>query len=135
MADHTPVFTGQIDERGRIVLEQPVNYGRWLQRLAGQRVELIVRKRRAQRSDRQNRAYFGIVVAMLAEHCGYEPDEMHEALAWKFLGIDQAGDPLPRRRSTAGLTTAEFEDYVGRVRRWAAEELGCDIPEPNEVAA
>ena len=43
-------------------------------------------------------------------------------------------DPLPRRRSTTSLTVAEFEDYVRNIRQLGAE-LGCDIPEPNEVAA
>ena len=135
MSSPIPVFLGAIDARGRVLLDRPIDYGRWLMTLAGQRVEVVVRKRRTQRSDRQNRAYFGLVVALLAEHCGYTPDEMHEALAWKFLGLENAGDLLPRRRSTASLSTSEFEDYVATIRRWAATELSCDIPEPHEITA
>ena len=30
------------------------------------------------------------------------------------------------------LSTLEFENYIQRIRAWAAE-FGCDIPEPNEV--
>lgn len=116
-------------------LDRPFDFERYAATFRDAPIELVLRKRRSKRSDKQNRAYFGIVVAMMAEHCGYTTEEMHEALAWKFLGCTDEGDPLPRRRSTADLNTVEMEEYQAKIRRFAAEDLGLSIPEPNEVDA
>jgi hypothetical protein len=34
--------------------------------------------------------------------------------------------------STKDMTSIEFTNYVERIRQWAAEELGLEIPDPNE---
>jgi len=73
---------------------------------------------------------------MLAEHLGYQADEMHEALKFKFLRV--AGDEdevegLPRVRSSASLSTVEFTAYVENVVTWAGAEFGLDIPDPSRV--
>lgn len=52
----------------------------------------------------------------MAEHCGYEPEEMHDALV----------------RSTAKLNTAEMTEYIEQCRRLAAE-MSIYIPDPNET--
>lgn len=134
MSSPVPIFLGVLTDRGILKLDRPIDYGRWLMSLAGQRVEVVVRKRRTQRSDRQNKAYWGLVVAMLAAHLGYDPEELHDALKAKFLSVGNPDDPVRPVRSTTSLTTAEFETYVSQIRRLAAE-LGCDIPEPNEASA
>jgi hypothetical protein len=36
-------------------------------------------------------------------------------------------------RSTTSLNTVEMEEYVENIRRFAISELGCYIPEPNEI--
>ena len=70
-------------------------------------------------------------MALLAEHLGFEKQELHEALKLKFLAINPDA-PLPVARGTSDLNTAEFADYVERCRRLAAE-LGCIVPGPGEV--
>jgi hypothetical protein len=37
--------------------------------------------------------------------------------------------------STKKLTTVEFEEYLERVRRWAASFLSLYVPLPNETAS
>jgi hypothetical protein len=89
---------------------------------------------KATRSSQQNRYYFGVVVKMIAEFCGYEPDEMHETLAMKFLRIED--DPIlgtPRRQRTPKTNTAEFTEYIEQCRRLGAQ-LGLYIPDPGEPA-
>ena len=89
----------------------------------------------SQRTEKQSRYYFGVVVPLIAEHCGYEKDEMHELLAMKFLRIED--DPItgsPRRKHTPDTDTKEFSEYVDACIRLAAE-LGVVVPAPNEVAA
>jgi hypothetical protein len=125
-----PLVTGG----AKLDLHRALDFGSYLRGLAGKPLEIIVRRRRAQRSHAQNAFYWGVVIAITAEYCGYEPDEMHEAWKLDLLTVHDEGKPLPRVRSTTDLSTAEFEDYVERIRRKAAE-MGCDVPEPNEVAA
>ena len=122
MNDPTPTFLGKVDDRGRLALDMPIAYGRHLQSLAGEFIECIVRKRRSKRSDRANAFYWAAVVTPLAEHLGYERDELHEVLAMRFLRIEDC--PVtgsPRRKRTPKADTAEFADYVERCIRLAAE--------------
>ena len=100
--------------------------------LEGKDIELTLRRLRMKRSGRQNRYYHGVVIATFAEYCGYEPAQLHEALKLRFLVIDPEA-ALPVARSTTDLDTREFTEYVERVRQLAAE-MGCYIPDPNEVA-
>ena len=122
MSQPAPIFNGAIDARGRLVLETPMEYGRWLGLLSGERVECIVRKRRSKRSDRANAFYWAAVVTPLANHLGYERDEMHEVMAMRFLRIEDCPvTGVPRRKRTPKTDTAEFADYVDRCIRLAAE--------------
>ena len=55
--------------------------------LIGQRVEVIIRKPKTSRSTLQNSYYFGVVVEILAKELGYDKDEIHEILKYKFLQL------------------------------------------------
>ena len=79
----TPLWPGQVT-KGKLILETPMRYLAYLSGLEGKRVELILRKQKSKRSDQQNRYYWGVVIEILANHCGYEAEEMHEALKIKF---------------------------------------------------
>jgi hypothetical protein len=128
-----PLFYARVDKADKVIFDSPLSWGREVHRLRGQAVELTIRKRRTQRSLKQNRAYFGLIVEAVADHCGYSKDEAHEALAWRFLREGEPDALLPRRKSTADLSTKEFEDYTARVKQFAAEELGLFIPDPQAV--
>lgn len=132
-----PVFHGVVTKAGRLELLDVERVRRrvYLLGMAGKDVEIVIKVHRERRSTRQNRYYFGVVVPMLADHCGYEKAEMHELLAMKFLRIED--DPItgsPRRKHTPETETVEFAAYVDACIRLAAE-LDLVIPEPNEVAA
>jgi hypothetical protein len=106
-----------------------------LRRLEGKDVEYVIREKKTTRSTQANRYYFGVVVKLLGEHCGYDADDMHEALAMKFLRIEDCPvTGAPRRKRTPKCDTKEFAEYVDACIRLAAE-LGVYIPEPHEVAA
>lgn len=135
MADPIPVFVGDVDVQAKFHPDAPAQLARWMNGLAGERVEVVVRKRRSQRSNQANAYYWGVVIALIADHCGYEPAEMHEALAMKFLRTEDC--PItgaPRRRRTPKLNTKEFTDYVDACIRFAAE-LGVVVPEAGQVEA
>lgn len=133
MAD--ALFYGRVLPGGLLVWDHPKDYNRAVRALAGRHVEGLIRKRKTKRTSRANRYYFGVVVKLFAEHCGYEPDEMHEALAMRFLRIEDC--PItgaPRRKRTPETDTAEFAEYVDRCIRLAAEH-GVVIPDPHSVEA
>jgi hypothetical protein len=65
---------------------------------------------------------------------GAETDEVHAALKFNFCPKRFIGN-LVAPSSTAKLDTIAFTDYIEKVRRWAAEELSINIPDPGEVAA
>lgn len=128
------VHPATVDEHGKLRLSDEVRFRKSLQTLRNANVEVTVRRRRAQRSHQQNAYYWGVVVALLAEHLGYQADEMHEALKFKFLRTEaEEVQGLPRVKSSASLSTVEFNTYVENVVTWASAEFGLDIPDPNQV--
>ncbi len=118
-------------EKGRIKHDYPEKFMVYLAGLEGKRVELTLQKERNNRSNQQNKFYWAVVVEILAEYFGYTPEELHEALKYKFLL--QHEDTLATVRSTTSLSTVEFMDYVDRITRWAATDYQIYIPDPNEV--
>jgi hypothetical protein len=89
-------------------------------------------KERKQRSLEQNAYYHGVVLDILSDEIGYDHDEMHDALRYKFLQYENVKG-LKTILSTTQLTTKEFEVFLSRIRRWAAMDMGIFIPKPNEV--
>ena len=127
------IFRGHV-EKGRNILDEPERYMVHVAGLEGKRTEQTLRKNRETRSDRQNRYYWGVVIELLSQHCGYSPEEMHEALKIKFLSdrtMDDHG--LVKVRSSAKLTTDEFIQYTNEVVIWAAQSLQIFIPDPTSV--
>jgi len=129
-----PVFSGKI-EQGKVKLDSPNRYLVQISRLEGQRIEVVLRKQKVERSNQQNSYYWGVIIEILKNHTGYTKDEMHEALKEKFLSAIPDEHGLKKIRSTAKLNTTEFEEYLDKVRMLAAQNLNCYIPLPNEVEA
>lgn len=106
-----------------------------LSELKGEYV-VTVKRRRKIRSLSQNKYYWGVVVKVIGEYLGETKERVHDMLAALYLRdtIDlKNGNTELTVKSTAKLTTDEFEVYLKQVRQWAQEELSCVIPEPNEV--
>lgn len=125
----SPVFTGKV-EKGKLVLMNPEMFEAHVRSLEGD-VTLTIKRRRKDRSNEQNKYYWGVVVKILGDSFGYLPEEMHEALKLKFLLVEDR--PLKTVKSTAGLSTVEFEDLMTKIRMWAQTEHNIYIPLPNEV--
>lgn len=130
----TRVFYGTVGE-GLITFAHKDQFLAHLDSLKGQFVEVIVRKKRMYRSNKQNRYYFGVVLKEISDHTGSEPKSLHQGFAAEYL-LEHASDHRvpPRVRSTTELDTKEFSEYVEKIKLWAGEFLGLTIPEPGEVA-
>lgn len=131
----TPIFYARVSRESKVVFDDPLAWAHHVGMWRGQPVEVTLRKRRTQRSLQSNRYYFGVVIAAIAEHCGYTKDEAHEAVAWKFLQCGEPDAKLPKRLSTAELSSDAFREYVETVKRFAATELGIYVPDPATVDA
>lgn len=91
------------------------------------------------RSNPQNKYYWGCVVQILSDELGYTPNEIHEIIKYKFLTSKLPIETKKTRvnvgilKSTTDLDTKEFEELMSKVRQWASIELGIYITEPNEI--
>lgn len=112
------------DNRGAFIMD--------FQRNEGRRMTVAVARETRDRSSPQNKYYWGVVIKMLSDWAGYEPEEMHEALKDRFLAMPDARTGLRVSHSTAKMTTEKFSEYIEAVKRFAAEN-GVNIPEPGQT--
>lgn len=134
------VATGTL-KSGEVMLDDKRSFAADLKKLKDGSVLVRVERAYATRSVAQSRYYWGVVVELLSDHTGYTPDEIHELLKAKFipkrLAIQDGNGEIKGEYviggTTTKLTTKEFSDYCGAIQRWAAEELGVVIPDPNET--
>lgn len=127
-----PLFYGTI-KNGALVVERAGIFKEYLRSFEGKPVAISVKNapKTKPRSLEQNAYYWGVVLPLIGQTTGYLPEEVHEALKWKFLR--QQGAKLDRIISTTALDTIDFEQYLEKVRLWAAQELQIVIPLPNEI--
>lgn len=130
MSQISPVFIGKVSG-GKLTLNNPSGFDGYLLSLGEREVQLVVGRIRKPRSNQENRYYWGVVITLLSEATGYTEDEMHDALRMLFLRDNEKS--IPTLKSTAALSTLEFEEYLSKIRVWASQEIDCYIPEPNEV--
>ena len=102
------------------------------QRNEGRRLTVAVAREVRDRSNPQNKYYWGVVIKLLSDWAGYEPEEMHESLKDRFLAMPDARTGLRISHSTTKMTTNEFSEYIETVKRFAAEN-GINIPEPGQI--
>ena len=125
-----PVFLATI-QKGRLIFNNPDGFEKHLWKLNDKSVDVVVRLPRRDRSNPQNRYMWGVVYELLSETTGYTPSEIHDAMRMLFLQDNLR--KIPTLRSTTELSTVEMENYLEQIRIWAAQELNCSIPLPNEV--
>lgn len=93
------------------------------------------------RSLNQNRYYWGVVLALLSEHTGHTPMELHEYFKARYnsdvlmLVNRETGEIVDERtiaKTTTTMSTEQFTAYLEQIIQCAAE-LGCVVP-PSEAA-
>lgn len=119
----------------KLFFDNEIYFVQAVKELEGKKFELELREMKSQRSDRQNRYYWKIIIPIFGDYFGMDKEETHEALKFEHLKQvirDKKGVPHITVKSTAKLSTSEFEDYMSKLRRWGASEFGLNIPEPGE---
>lgn len=84
--------------------------------------EVIIRKPKSIRSLDQNELYWEMITQM-SFYFGYEKQEMHSLMVYKFLTEfkEVINDTVPVIKSTTQLNTAEFNDYIEKIKQWACD--------------
>lgn len=100
---------------------------------------VTIEKKHATRSVQANRYWWGVCVALVSDHTGYTPEEVHDLAKHMFLPKALAvtgrnGELLGEfvvGGTTSSLNKLEFGDFIAKFRMWALEKLGVEIPEPD----
>ena len=130
--------TAAVIDKGFVRLKDRSSMLRWANSV-GDGVELVVeiREKKDKRSLKANRAYWGLLVTPLAEHLGYDRDEiddLHEGLLMLYSGthVDKVSQKeVPNKRSRK-MTTSEFHDFMEWTVRYAAKEHGIELELPDD---
>ena len=96
-----------------------------------------IKQYRKKRSVDQNAFLHGVPLKMISDTTGYEIEDMKTYLLGEFSGWTEYEvwgqlRKRPNKRSHE-LNTKEFTEFLDFIQRWAAQELGLLIPNPNEV--
>lgn len=132
MSDPIPLFFGTA-KKGKFVPDSPDRHESFLRGLEDKRLTVKYERERKKRSLKQSNYLFGVVYKYVADHTGYTVEETHESMKFQFLRLPGMNGMPDTVRSTTSLSTAEMEEYLENIRRWAAVFLDTVIPLPGEV--
>jgi hypothetical protein len=138
MSSETAVFSGDCDARGRISFDIPAQVTAYCRaHFAGARVDVEIRRRKARRSDRQNRAFHASLMPW-ARELGYHVEELKDELLGLVWGYEERVSRLTGevtrhlvKPHTSHLTTAEFSELMAFTVIKAAE-TGYHMLLPDE---
>jgi hypothetical protein len=101
----------------------------------GKRIVITISKAKSQRTVLQNSLYW-VYVTMIANELGYDKNEMHEVIKFKFMKCEKVnektGEVMQYLKSTTDLSKMDFVDLINDLQRWSAESLGIVLPEPGQ---
>ena len=106
-------------KNGKITLLNRAEFDNAISNLEGN--YYIELKETGVRSAQQNNYYWNIV-RVIADELGYTEQEMHTTIKNHF-----------EIQSTKTLSTKEFGDFIEKLIRWSAIELGIVSPDPNTM--
>jgi len=126
------VFRGSVS-KNKLVMS--TDFTDHLFTLEGCDIDLTVEKHKKQRSNNQNAYFHCVIVKGISDKTGYTKEETKEILRMLFISYElKVGDKIIKvGRSTASLTTSEFEELNSECREWASQTLDLYLCEPNEV--
>ena len=126
-----PIFRG-IVKGCKLKFDTPEQFLVYLSGFENKRFQLDLQREKHVRSLSQNKYYWGVIIEILSNNFGYDKEEMHEALKFKFLKRHEDTD-LVTVGSTAKLSTAEFTEYIDDIIRWSSTEYQVVIPSADGI--
>lgn len=87
------------------------------------------------RSLNENRYFHGVLLPLICDYTGDEPEAMKLYLKRKFGWMKTetvCGEVVEVPMSTAAMLTVDFEKFMSQIRMWG-DTKGIYLPEPNEL--
>jgi len=128
------IFLAKV-EKQKLKLYNPEQFRDFIISLDGKEIELTLGKKKENRTLNQNDLMWAINT-LISNETGFEKDETHEYLKTRFAPkkkITVKGQETIIPKGTSQFTKDEFSEYIERIKRFAAIELGIVIPESNEM--
>ena len=96
--------------------------------------KIEIKEGKHNRSVDQNK-YLWHIYRILGDYLGYEPEEIHELLTYRYLREEKkiAEETIIVIARTSTLNTKEFNDYIEQVK-FFAYEYGCKLPDIKDVS-
>jgi hypothetical protein len=132
------VFAAEVSADAKPKLDDLPRYREALKSLAGQRIELVLRKPKSQRSLDMN-AYLHSDTGpfrLLGEHFGEDMTGIKYSLMGECFGwvySKAAGREVPIKAHTSEMSAEDSKFFVDWVIPWAAANHGVSIPLPRET--
>src|SRR3990167_399857 len=125
--------------QGKLVLSQSQlkRINDYKKKHEGQDIRITLSQPTKGRSLNQNAYMWGVVYEMIASETGHSTEEIHEYMKAMFLPrhfirLGKGNKEQQLTKSTTTLSTFEMEEYLEKVRAFAAMELSIRIPLPHE---
>lgn len=106
-------------------------FGSHISKCKDGRYVMTIEKDHPTRSGQENRFYWGVVLKTIGDELGYTPEECHAIFGEMFLSYEKNGRQFVK--TTTKLKTVEFEEYLEKIRRFAAMDLHINLPLPGDA--
>lgn len=96
--------------------------------------KIEIKEGKHNRSVDQNK-YLWHIYRILGDYLGYEPEEIHELLTYRYLREEKEikNEKVIVITRTSTLNTKEFNDYIEQVK-FFAYQYGCKLPDIKDVS-
>ena len=136
-------YNGKVSDSGVLSIINRKGLEREISVFKGKEVELIIRQKKQQRSNGQNRYFHGVAIPIIKYRLielGYEEaystEWVKDFVKCACLKVDvinkETGEVMESLGKTSALSKSEFADMVQRLERFCAEKLDIQLPMPNE---
>jgi len=132
---YTKVENANIKQNRNLVIDA-------LKSFEGKGIVITIEKRKNKRSNPQNAYFHGVVLPLVyngLKELGHTMPlaDVKDLLKLKFLKVpifvnEETGEITEKIKNTSELTTTEFMEFVSEIQRWSIDNLGFNIPDPNE---
>lgn len=124
--------SAEVTSDGRLELVDREAFSRAMHHFRRGRVTVRVQMDRGKRTSQANR-YYRLILGLIADETGHDPDELHEYYKRRFLvarTIEVMGEEIEVWTTTEENQEA-FIAYTEQIRRHALLDLGIETPDPD----
>lgn len=122
----------EIEGRRALVMNNDAYFRTRLQKAPQGKYTVTVSSNKPNRSNQQNRYYWGVCLALISEETGNEPEHLHEYAKRRFLQprfITVKGETIKIPATTTLLNKSDFAEYIMKLEEWS----GVQFPSPEEA--